>query len=113
EIEPEQMRKLLATGRSKLLPGFVSQGTRRKFKAYLVRGADGKIGFEFEPRPAKPGAAAKAAGKAAAGSAKAAAKAAAKGASSDDAARTGSDETAEAPGKPAAAARKSPARKAG
>jgi DNA topoisomerase-3 len=41
--------------------------TRRKFSAYLVRGADGKVGFEFEkrePRPAaKAGAAAKAAPK--------------------------------------------------
>ncbi|HRO58898.1 MAG TPA: topoisomerase C-terminal repeat-containing protein, partial [Burkholderiaceae bacterium] len=60
EIEPAQMSKLLAEGRSDLLPGFVSQRTRRKFKAFLVRGADGKIGFEFEPRPARPGAEAKA-----------------------------------------------------
>src|SRR5690606_21486580 len=61
EIEPAQMSKLLAEGRTDLLPGFVSQRTKRKFKAFLVRGADGKIGFEFEPRPAKPGAAGKAA----------------------------------------------------
>ena len=60
EIEAAQMSKLLAEGRSDLLPGFVSQRTRRKFKAFLVRGADGKIGFEFEPRPARPGAEAKA-----------------------------------------------------
>jgi DNA topoisomerase-3 len=60
EIEPAQMSKLLAEGRTDLLPGFVSQRTKRKFKAFLVRGADGKIGFEFEPRPAKPGAAGKA-----------------------------------------------------
>ena len=65
EVAPEQIRKLLAEGRTDLLPGFVSMRTRRKFKAYLVRGADGKVGFEFEPRPAKPGA--KAGGKAAAG----------------------------------------------
>src|SRR5690606_36019460 len=69
EIEPEQMSKLLSEGRTDLLPGFVSQRTRRKFKAYLVRGADGKIGFEFEPRPVKPGSSAKAAAKAAAGAA--------------------------------------------
>lgn len=50
EIEPGQMRKLLSDGRTDLLPGFVSSRTRRKFKAYLVRGADGKVGFEFEPR---------------------------------------------------------------
>jgi DNA topoisomerase-3 len=56
EIEPAQMAKLLVEGRTDLLPGFVSQRTRRKFKAFLVRGADGKVGFEFEPRPAKEGA---------------------------------------------------------
>src|SRR5690606_16145061 len=56
EIAPEQVRKLLAEGRTDLLPGFVSMRTRRKFKAFLVRGADGKVGFEFEPRPAKAGA---------------------------------------------------------
>jgi DNA topoisomerase-3 len=50
EIEPTQMRKLLSDGRTDLLTGFVSSRTRRKFKAFLVRGADGKIGFEFEPR---------------------------------------------------------------
>jgi DNA topoisomerase-3 len=54
EIAPEQMRKLLDEGRTDLLQGFVSQRTRRKFKAFLVRGADGKIGFEFTPRPGKP-----------------------------------------------------------
>ncbi|MCM5571313.1 DNA topoisomerase III [Burkholderiaceae bacterium FT117] len=57
EVEPAQMSKLLAEGRTDLLTGFVSQRTRRKFKAYLVRGANGKVGFEFEPRPAKGGAA--------------------------------------------------------
>ena len=53
EIAPEQMRKLLADGRTDLLQGFVSSRTKRKFKAFLVRGADGKIGFEFTPRPGK------------------------------------------------------------
>ncbi|EXI88244.1 MAG: DNA topoisomerase 3 [Candidatus Accumulibacter sp. BA-94] len=53
-IEPEQMRRLLADGRSELLRGFVSARTRRKFSAYLVRAADGKVGFEFEKRAAKP-----------------------------------------------------------
>jgi DNA topoisomerase-3 len=33
-----------------LLTGFVSVRTRRKFSAFLVRGADGKIGFEFEKK---------------------------------------------------------------
>ncbi|MCE1163454.1 MAG: topoisomerase C-terminal repeat-containing protein, partial [Thiomonas sp.] len=52
-IETEQMRKLLETGRTDLLDGFVSARTKRKFKAFLVKQAGGKIGFEFEPRPAK------------------------------------------------------------
>ena len=59
EIAREQMTRLLGEGRTELLQGFVSSRTRRRFKAFLVRGADGKIGFEFEPRPAR-GATAKA-----------------------------------------------------
>ncbi|MBU4611691.1 DNA topoisomerase III [Achromobacter sp. GG226] len=55
EITAEQMSKLLNEGKTDLLDGFVSSRTRRKFKAFLTRGADGKIGFEFEPRPEKPG----------------------------------------------------------
>ena len=55
-VERGQMQKLLATGRTDLLRGFVSARTRRKFSAFLVRGADGKVGFEFEPRAAKTGA---------------------------------------------------------
>ena len=55
EISREQMQKLLSEGRTDLLPGFKSARTGRFFKAYLVKGPDGKIGFEFEPRktPAK------------------------------------------------------------
>ncbi|MFC5458637.1 DNA topoisomerase III [Massilia niabensis] len=56
EILPEQMAKLLNDGKTDLMPGFVSQRTRRPFKAYLVRAKDGKISFEFEERKAKPGA---------------------------------------------------------
>ena len=56
EILPEQMAKLLNDGKTDLLPGFVSQRTRRPFKAFLVRGKDGKVSFEFEERKAKPGA---------------------------------------------------------
>jgi DNA topoisomerase-3 len=66
EIAAEQMRKLLAEGKTDLLLGFVSSRTRRKFKAFLVRGADGKIGFEFTPRPEKSKAGAGAKGSAAA-----------------------------------------------
>ncbi|MDP5008957.1 MAG: DNA topoisomerase III [Glaciimonas sp.] len=53
EILPEQMIKLLVEGKTDLLPGFVSQRTRRPFKAFLVRGKDGKTSFEFEERKAK------------------------------------------------------------
>jgi DNA topoisomerase-3 len=56
EILPEQMRKLLVEGKTDLLPGFISQRTRRPFKAFLVRGKDGKTSFEFEERKAKPAA---------------------------------------------------------
>lgn len=59
EILPEQMVKLLNDGKTDLLPGFVSQRTRRAFKAFLVRGKDGKVSFEFEERKPKAGAAAK------------------------------------------------------
>lgn len=53
EILPEQMVKLLNDGKTDLLPGFVSQRTRRPFKAYLAKGKDGKVGFEFEERKPK------------------------------------------------------------
>ncbi|MBC3920883.1 DNA topoisomerase III [Undibacterium sp. CY18W] len=59
EILPEQMGKLLNDGKTDLLPGFISQRTRRPFKAFLVRGKDGKVSFEFEERKAKAPAAAK------------------------------------------------------
>ena len=51
-IERTQMKKLLETGRTDLLTGFVSK-KNRKFKAFLVKQPDGKIGFEFQARPAK------------------------------------------------------------
>src|SRR5207244_766826 len=51
-VEREQMKKLLATGRTDLLTGFVSKKGRR-FKAFLVKTPDGKVGFEFQPRAAK------------------------------------------------------------
>ena len=58
-VEAEQMRKLLSTGRTDLLKDFVSARTRRKFSAFLVRGKDGKVSFEFEKREAKPKASSK------------------------------------------------------
>ncbi len=51
-IEPEQMRKLLATGKTDLLHRFISK-KGRPFSAFLARGADGKVTFEFAPREAK------------------------------------------------------------
>ncbi|MBC2769204.1 DNA topoisomerase III [Pusillimonas minor] len=56
EIAAAQMQKLLADGKTDLLDGFVSSRTNRKFKAFLVKQANGKIGFEFEARPEKAGA---------------------------------------------------------
>ena len=52
-IEKAQMTKLLAEGKTDLLTKFVSKRTGRAFKSFLKLGADGKIGFEFEPRAAK------------------------------------------------------------
>ncbi|MDR1854753.1 MAG: DNA topoisomerase III [Azoarcus sp.] len=52
-VERAQMQKLLAEGKTDLLRGFVSARTHRKFSAYLVRGKDGKVGFEFEARAPK------------------------------------------------------------
>ncbi len=53
-IEREQMQKLLQTGKTDLLDKFVSNRTRRSFKAFLVwDGAAGKVNFEFEQRDSK------------------------------------------------------------
>jgi DNA topoisomerase III len=52
-VEREQMTKLLTSGRTDLLRGFVSNRTRRRFSAYLVRQPTGKVGFEFAPRAEK------------------------------------------------------------
>ncbi len=51
-VAREEMARLLATGRTALLENFVSNKTRRKFKARLAYdGNEGKVVFEFEPRP--------------------------------------------------------------
>ncbi len=51
-VEPEQMAKLLATGKTDLLDKFVSMRTRRGFKAFLAWSKEeNKVIFEFEPRP--------------------------------------------------------------
>ena len=51
-IEPEQMQKLLTSGKTDLLHRFISK-KGRPFSAYLVKGGDGKVSFEFAPREAK------------------------------------------------------------
>ena len=56
EISREQATKIINQGKSDLLLNFVSQRTKRKFKAFLVL-QEGKVKFEFPPREAKaPGA---------------------------------------------------------
>ena len=53
-VSPEQMRKLLSTGKTDLLDKFVSMRTRRLFKAFLAWDKEaGKVNFEFEPRESK------------------------------------------------------------
>ena len=65
EIGREQMQKLLSDGRTDLLKGFVSARTKRKFSAFLVRDASGKVSFEFEVKtPSAKGAKKPAAAKA-------------------------------------------------
>ena len=53
-IERAQMEKLLNEGRTDVLRGFISNRTRRKFAAFLVRKPDGSVGFEFEQRVKTP-----------------------------------------------------------
>ena len=52
EISPEQVKKLLAEGKTDLLKGFISKKNNRKFEAFLVV-KDGKTAFEFPPRERK------------------------------------------------------------
>lgn len=62
EIPTDQIIKLVGSGKTDVLKGFVSNRTKRKFDAYLTFDPkDGKIGFDFPPRPAKKAAAKKAA----------------------------------------------------
>ncbi len=50
-VSYEQVTKLLATGKTDLLDGFVSNRTKRKFKAMMVWDEkEGKVTFEFAPR---------------------------------------------------------------
>ena len=52
EIAPEQVKKLLAEGKTDLLKGFISKKTNRKFEAFLMI-KDGGTAFEFAPRERK------------------------------------------------------------
>jgi DNA topoisomerase-3 len=53
-VPPEEMTRLLSTGKTALLENFVSNKTRRKFKAFLAFDRkEGRVVFEFEPRAAK------------------------------------------------------------
>ena len=51
-IEAEQIKNLLATGKTDLLHRFISK-KGRPFSAFLARGDDGKVSFEFAPREPK------------------------------------------------------------
>jgi DNA topoisomerase-3 len=56
-VERSEIAKLLTTGKTGLLENFVSNKTRRKFKAFLAYDKkEGKVSFEFEPRAARPAA---------------------------------------------------------
>jgi DNA topoisomerase-3 len=60
EIPEDQAIKLISTGKTDLLKGFISNRTKRAFDAHLTFDMkDGKIGFDFPPRPAKKAAAKK------------------------------------------------------
>lgn len=61
DITVEQVKKLLTDGKTDVIKGFVSNRTKRKFDAHLTFDPkEGKIGFEFPPRPAKKAAVKKA-----------------------------------------------------
>tara|TARA_R110000851_G_scaffold73980_1_gene163198 strand:- start:78959 stop:81634 length:2676 start_codon:yes stop_codon:yes gene_type:complete len=110
EIAPEQVRKLLSEGKTDLLEGFVSSRTNRKFKAFLAKQSNGKVGFEFEARAAgKGGAAKKAAAKKTA--AKTASKTAGKTAGKTATKKTAAKKTASKTAAKKATAKKATARK--
>ncbi|HSY18624.1 MAG TPA: DNA topoisomerase III [Candidatus Acidoferrales bacterium] len=52
EIPPEQIKKLLAEGKTDLLTKFISKKNNRPFKAFLIV-KDGKTAFDFPPREGK------------------------------------------------------------
>ena len=78
EISHQQMHKLLSNKKTDLLENFVSNRNNRKFKAYLVLDAAGKVGFEFKQKTAAKKAGKKTAAKKSAAKKTAAKKTAAK-----------------------------------
>ncbi len=52
-IPRSEVVRILSTGKTSLMPGFVSARTNRAFKAFLVLKDDGKVGFEFAARAEK------------------------------------------------------------
>ena len=51
ELNATDVEKMLVSGKTDLLPGFISKKTRRAFAAHLTLDPDtAKIGFEFAPR---------------------------------------------------------------
>ena len=57
EMKAEEIAALLSEGKTAFLDGFISKRTRRPFTARLtmdLQTRDGKLGFEFKPRPFKP-----------------------------------------------------------
>ena len=54
EVSVEQAVKLITLGKTDLIKGFISNRTKRAFDAFLTfEPKEGKVGFEFPPRPAK------------------------------------------------------------
>ena len=63
EISLDQVKQVLAEGKSGLIAGFVSQRTQRSFDAFLVLDEKkGNVGWEFPPREDKPKASRRSAG---------------------------------------------------
>ena len=56
EMRAAEIENLLQSGRTALLLGFISRKNRRPFKAHLIMdlsSKEGKLGWEFAPRPVK------------------------------------------------------------
>ncbi len=54
ELTREHFLKLLQEGKTDLIPGFISNRTKKPFSAFLVLKANGSTGFQFPPRAKKP-----------------------------------------------------------